>query len=323
MSRWLKAAVVTAIAVLAVVAPSGARAAGSTVTPGPAWDCSVYGYLFQTPANGTHLIMQVDLASGTAKQLASTAGNLNAAGYNILDNYIYAWDLTSSTIVQVAADGAISRLGDPTRTGAHFTIGDFDDAGHLFLTLQGATEPWYEVDLSPGSANYAKVIASGTRTTPTGLASGADWSWVGGALYMVALPSQGPKTPHLVRFNPSTSESVDLGTLPFTVPGTFTGPLLDVFGATYADQTGNLYASYNGGGQIYRIPVDDMGAASLLTDGPATSYNDGARCVRGSSPGAFVRGDFASLLVLIVLIAFLAALLIVLLLLTRRRRRHA
>lgn len=347
--NWMAAALTAAVACgmladsSAAVAGVGAAASRPVASPsnqasrrrvvaqtaGPAWNCSAFGYLFQSPTVGTHEIMQVDLASGAATRLASTRDNLNAAGYNTLDNYVYAWDTTTSTIVQVASDGTTLPIGDPTRTGADFNIGDFDDAGHLFLTVQGATatEPWYEVDLSPGSATYGKVIASGTWTMPAGLASGADWSWVRGALYMLSLPSQGPKTPHLVRFTASTSASVDLGALPFTVPGTFTGPLLNVFGATYADQAGNLYASYNGGGQIYRIPLSDIGAASLLTVGPASSYNDGARCLRGPSPiAATARGQVVSSahLILFVMIALLAMLLMALLFfLARRRRRQA
>jgi hypothetical protein len=317
---WTAVIVVTLL-VLAAIAASGT--AGATTVPpasGPAWSCSVSGYLFHTTADGKHQIMRIDLASGATAQVARTAAILNAAGYNTLDNYVYAW--SGGQLVRVADDGAVTRLGDPTHSGGSFAIGDLDDAGHLFLTLQATTAPWYEIDLAPGSVRYGTVIASGTRTTPAGLASGADWSWVSGALYMLALPSRGPKTPHLVRFTPSTSDSVDLGTLPFTVPGKFTGPMLNVFGATYADHAGNLYAQYNGGGQIYRVPVTDLSAAHLLTVGPATSYNDGARCLRAANPLGVQAGGTSHTILILVLVMLALLLVMLLFLLARRRRRR-
>ena len=46
-------------------------------------------------------------------------------------------------------------------------------AGHLWIAnAASSTRQWAEIDLVPGSATYAKVIASGTYTNPAGLAVG-------------------------------------------------------------------------------------------------------------------------------------------------------
>src|SRR5581483_5459446 len=81
-----------------------------TNTPGssgPAWSCTAYGYLFQSPDANTHRINQVDLVSGAAPQIAATSDAVNGVGYNTLDGYIYGWDTDTNQLVRVAADGTL------------------------------------------------------------------------------------------------------------------------------------------------------------------------------------------------------------------------
>lgn len=120
-------AVAVVVAVLCAVASGAGRAAASTRVAGAAWNCSVFGYLFQSPGGGSHEIVRVDLASGAAIRYANTRDSLNAIGYNTLDNFMYGWDLTTSTIVRVASDGTTEPLGNPTGTSDSFTLGDFDE----------------------------------------------------------------------------------------------------------------------------------------------------------------------------------------------------
>ncbi|MCW2874829.1 MAG: hypothetical protein JWL99_6149, partial [Streptomyces oryziradicis] len=253
-----------------------------TFTPNP-WTCDAFGYLFQTPSSTVHQIYRVDLVTGAATQISTTANSVNAVGYNTLDNYFYGWDADTNTLVRINADGTLTNLGLPPGVNTGFTgfnIGDFDSAGHLWITTTGgapAAKPWYELDLAPGSPTYGQVIASGTITAPASVAQfPSDWAYINGTFYGVAPSAGGTGAAHLVSFNAATHAVTDLG----TVVGT-TSP--DPFGAAYADAAGNLYVSDNTTGSIYRInPITR--ATILLSNGPPSGGNDGARCATAPIP---------------------------------------
>ena len=253
------------------------------------WSCDAYGYLFQTPSPASHLIQQVDLATGDFSTYDTTADQLNAVGYNTLDDYMYGWDTTTRTLVRISSDGTLFNLGVPIGMGATavtngFVVGDFDDAGHLWV-MNNSTGRWFEIDLAPGSPTYGAVLSNGTVTFPSTLSSQiADWTFINGFFYGVA-PGLGGNQ-KLVRFNPATGGMVDLGIL--TVPagsGLFGFPTgtSNFWGATYADAAGNLYAQNNGTGQIYRIDVTTVTGFRVST-GPLSSSNDGARCALAPIP---------------------------------------
>ena len=266
------------------VTQTGLNAPGTSnleVTDPPAWTCSAFGYLFQSP-NGDatpHNIVQVDLATGAATNPADTTGAVNAVGYNTLDDYVYGISSqsgpTSGHLIRVGSDGTFTDLGIPAGLGLTYNVGDFDDAGHLWVTTSGSTSSYAEIDLAPGSATYGTVIDSGTKTSPGSITSpGADWTWVNGALYSVGATSTG--TAILVRFTPATGALTNLGAL--------SGGLANLLvGATYADASGYLYASDNSTGRIFRIDVGSR-QAILVSNGPASGGNDGARCALAPIP---------------------------------------
>jgi len=266
------------------VTQTGLNAPGSTdltVTAPPAWTCSAFGYLFQSP-NGDaapHNIEQIDLATGAASNPADTPGSINAVGYNTLDNYVYG--IASQTgpvsghLMRVGIDGSWTDLGIPAGLGATFNVGDFDNAGHLWVTTSGTTSSYAEIDLAPGSPTFGTVIASGSKTSPASITDpGADWTWINGALYSVGANSAG--TAILVRFTPATGALANLGAL----SGGLTNLLV---GATYADASGYLYASDNSTGRIFRIDTTTR-QAILVSNGPASGGNDGARCALAPIP---------------------------------------
>ena len=99
----------------------------------------------------------------------------------------------------------------------------------------------------------------------------ADWAFnaVDGMLYGVRNGGQ------LVQVNPNTGRLTVIGNTGITDSG--------AFGAVYFDVDGYFYASNNGTGKIYRIDLRDANnlipTATLFTQGPKSSTNDGARCV--------------------------------------------
>ncbi|MFT4082531.1 MAG: hypothetical protein QM638_08095 [Nocardioides sp.] len=249
---------------------------------GPAWTCSTYGYLFQSPnGDGTappHSIYQVDLVSGASSQIGSTADDVNALGYNTTDNYMYGYDLSTSEIVQVASDGTLTELAAPTGfdTTRGYNVGDFDNEGHYWITSSSTTSPatWYEIDYAAGSATYGNVLASGTLSPNI---TGSDWVYVDGALYSIQ-----DRTNHLIKFDTTTHQETDLG----AVPGVPVGA--PSYGAGYADAAGNLYFSNNATGEIYRIDPASVTAIDLAT-GPVSDGNDGARCATAPIPTVTVK----------------------------------
>ncbi|GHF16714.1 hypothetical protein GCM10017786_58290 [Amycolatopsis deserti] len=264
------------------VPAGGAFKCTVTNTATESWTCDAFGYLFQTPsATSPNDIFQVDLATGAAKKILETPTPVNAVGFNTLDDYFYGFD-NQGHLVRVNADGSLTDLGTPT-PGENFNVGDFDSEGHLWVTRSVNPANWYEIDLAPGSATYGQVIASGSIATPAGLNSGADWSWIDGALYKVGSGAGG--VPHLLKFDPATGAETDAG----PIIGMPNNPLV---GATYADAAGYLYSSDNNTGDIYRIDPK-TGQAILASHGPASGGNDGARCASAPIPTITVEKQVA------------------------------
>ena len=198
----------------------------------PSWSCDAFGYLFQSPNASTHSVTKIDLATGAATSVGSTSSDVNAVGYNVLDNYFYGYSQTLNGIVRVNGDLSLTFLGNPTGLGTtNYSIGDFDDAGHLFLTTNpaGTTAAWREVDLAPGSPTYGTVIGSGNMVTPAAYdnSTAADWSWIDGLFYRVVANPQGASA--LFSFDPTTGAVTNLGATGITFNG--------ANGATYADAT--------------------------------------------------------------------------------------
>jgi len=117
-------------------------AATPLLTPQPAWTCSAYGYLFQSP-NGLavpHDIYQVTLATGASTLYGTTAGDLNDIGFNTLDDYMYGRDISTKQFVRIGADGSLVGLGNPLSTlkttsgTTGYDAGDFDSTGDLFIS---------------------------------------------------------------------------------------------------------------------------------------------------------------------------------------------
>lgn len=269
-ATFVVAAAVVASGLTSVATATMLPAAPAQAADGPAWTCSTYGYLFQSPNAGTtHSIYQVDLVSGESTQIGSTADNINAVGFNPTDNYVYGYDVTTSNLVQVASDGTQTALPTPAgfTEGAGYNVGDFDADGHYWITLSGANHTWYEIDYAAGSATFGQVLASGTVAGATTI--GPDWVYVNGALYSINPDG------HLVRFNTTTHAVTDLGQ-PSGLPA-------GAYGAGYADAAGNLYYSNNDTGVIYRVNPA-TGAAIRLSDGPPSNQNDGTRCAAAPIP---------------------------------------
>jgi len=245
----------------------------------PKFTCDAFGYLYQSPGDGSHPIYGVDLATGTYSNVGSTVDNVNAVGYNTLDDYVYGWDIDTRQLVRIGGDGSELQLGVPAgmtaaQANAPYNVGGFDNAGHLWIMVGNDTPATYfEIDLAPGSPTHGQVIKTGTVTFPAGVGNVSDWAFAGGSFY--AASTFGAGAPQLVRFDPATGV--------MSSPGALTGIPNGPYGAAYADAAGYLYMSNNTTGTIYRIDVSTRVAIAAAA-GPASGGNDGARCALAAIP---------------------------------------
>ncbi|MBB3044534.1 DUF7507 domain-containing protein [Nocardioides soli] len=243
------------------------------------WDCGDAAYLFQSPnnLNPPHQVQSIDLVSGAYTTAGATADAVNAVAYNTADDYMYAWNLRTDTLVRISADLTLTNLGVPANTGDSFrgidyNVGDFDADGNLWI-MDNQTGRWLRIDMSNPDA--PRTTASGTAAAPANLLIPGDWVYLNGVFYGVAPRADGTGDARLVSF--------DLTSRTFTNRGILTGMASgSTFGAVYSDDT-YLYASRNQGGNIYRVNPTDV-TNIFLSAGPAASSNDGARCRSNKIP---------------------------------------
>src|SRR5690242_8329822 len=104
---------IAVIVTLPVTILAAVPSAGADV----AWKCDAFGYLYQSPNGATatpHQVLRVDLATGAYSTVGTTTHALNAVGFNVLDDFYYAWDLSNNTTVRVNADLTLTALGKPS-----------------------------------------------------------------------------------------------------------------------------------------------------------------------------------------------------------------
>ena len=208
-----------------------------------------------------------------------TDARVNAAGYNVIDNYIYGWGFDWGQIVRVGADGSVEPVTITGGTLSAGVTGDVDENGHYWITTSIPTSSgntWTQIDLTTNTV-VASGPVQGGNINHTSTRGGADWAYVPGtnSLYRVATVDGGDSPFRLYRFDRDTKQHINEGDI--------TGGGINVaqdggwFGAVYADSEGFLYASHNDSGNIYRINVSNS-QATLFAEGPMSNSNDGARC---------------------------------------------
>ena len=250
--------------------------------PPPVFECSTDGLLLQYPGGTVPptYIQSINMVTGEDIVTQTlTSARVNAAGYNVIDNYIYGQDFVSGQIVRIAADGSVEPV---TITGGTVTTGvtgDVDENGHYWITTAIPTSwgnTWTQVDLNTNTVLDSGLVQGG-NINHTSTQGGADWAYVPGtnSLYRVATVDGGDSPFRLYRFDRDTKQHVNEGDI---IGGNINGAQDGGwFGAVYADSEGFLYASHNTSGNIYRINVSNR-QAMLFAEGPASNSNDGARC---------------------------------------------
>ncbi|WP_155990737.1 GEVED domain-containing protein, partial [Paraoerskovia marina] len=253
--------------------------------------CDSDAYLLQNnPAD----LSTVNLVNGDSEEILSDfyPNNVNAAGYNPVEDFIYGIDNTASPheIVRLGASGQAVSIGapdDPLGIGwpnsAGWQTGDFDTAGYLWIMdgqLNSGT-PWRQIDLVPGSPTYGSIVDGGQVARPSSVRTISDWTYnINDGLFYTFSENTNQVGVSLVTFdpaNPGLTVVEGLGTP--TAPDGTSGR---IFGAMYSDADGNIYGSLNNNGDIFRYSPD--GEFSFFAYGPPSAGNDGARCVLAPLP---------------------------------------
>ncbi|KYK53931.1 hypothetical protein DCS_08298 [Drechmeria coniospora] len=157
------------------------------------------------------------------------------------------------------------------------TCGDVAPDGQFYILGAegtGSTPAWAQIDLSDSSSpSYGNVVASGTTHIVPAV---RDWAYVPGAgnfLWTYADSGASPNVVGLFRWDLTTHAFTGVRNLA-TVTISYTSHI----GAVYATADGYLYGSDNVSGRIYRVNVTGSEPAELVSTGPQSGGNDGARC---------------------------------------------
>lgn len=229
--------------------------------------------------------VDIDVVTGasTNRGLLTPADDVNAIGYNILDDYLYGYDQTTRHIVRVDSDRELMQLA-PNPTGLpsnDFNVGSFDLNGHLFLMVND-TARFYTVDLKPNSPTFMKLVdptngfTEQTSSFGTPLSTTlniSDWAFspIDGFLYGVRSVGN---TGQVMQVNPLTGTVTALTTTLGVLD-----PTGRSWGAVAMDATGVLFAIYNGDGGVFRFTISGNTAVGVrISTTFPTSFNDAAMC---------------------------------------------
>lgn len=194
----------------------------------------------------------------------------NAAGYNPLDDFAYAFRRGSSDrrLLRIAADGTLTDLGSfPQIAGGNADIysGDVSPDGILYLAhLPSGSDRLSAIDLT-----VLPYTVESLDLDQDFDAADLAFNPVDGLLYGVA-----SGTPDLVAVDPTTGMVTRTA---IALPNGGSLPSGD-YGAAWFNALGQLFA-YRNTGRIYRIDVSsEEPSATLVSTGPSVSRNDGFAC---------------------------------------------
>ena len=289
---------VIALGLWGAVLSDGERA---TANAGPFPACPQDMYIMREAAPGSGVQLNVvDVKNNFAliqANVTNVQNSYNAAGFNEVDNYIYAVKINSRKLLKIDSDGLVTELSSPgdihpdveNNLPASTNSADIGPNGMMYIF--GADGYMYQLDL-----NNLKDANALMRVRVDGGQNGfADIAYHDGKLYGV---NNGNPTQYLVAIRIDQAQWAVNGTSPIAKEpvgqpgeGIFFGmPQADqpkpvpgeppfAFGAMFGGSNG-VYGNANAGG-FYHFDLN-TGHAQKLADSAPTAKNDGAKCY--SSP---------------------------------------
>ncbi|MBU1667901.1 LamG domain-containing protein [bacterium] len=234
--------------------------------------CSEDSYMFAGDSKTTPVdAYQIDLKTGDYNKTADNfyATNINAIGYNVIDNMIWGYDRGTKKIAQVDSQFTVAEYAVSTLIDGDWFMGDVSLDGILYMYSRN-NQYMYKVDVNKNSATYLTELPK-LRLTNKNLDSG-DFSFhpIDKMIYM---PNE--QDGNLYKINPSTGEVTNLDSMNLTDTSMS-------FNVTFFDKNGNFYIQNDKVGKVYQIDLSDTEnpnpTASFFSNLPGMNYSDGARC---------------------------------------------
>jgi len=227
--------------------------------------CSTKAFLTQGTNATTY---GVNLVTGDYHVLAKDMGvkeSVNGIGFNPVDNFAYGWSYQHKSPVRIHSDFSLEPLDvQNLPENVNFYTGDMHPSnGKYYVHRRHSNAGLYSIDVDVNSPTYlqAQKLIDGSLINLT-IADMAI-SPLDGFAY--ALNSNG----RLYQIDLETGNSKIL-----QETGESGG-----YGASYFDAEGNMYASRNKDGQIFKIAIASGDySMEAFAHGPSSSINDGWRC---------------------------------------------
>ncbi len=237
---------------------------------GTPFSCTEDAYIF----NGEYsTAYNLNLTNGNYQvQKRSINHNINAIGYNVMDNLIWGYDTTSHKIIRVDADYITDSYTVEALPNENYNAGDVSLDGFLYLKSRGSNKI-YKIDLNSGIPTY-----SGSITLSRTDLNFADFAFnpIDKMLYSINQTDA-----HLYKINPLNGEVTNLGLQNIAQEMTFH--------SYFFDPIGNLY-SYGSNGNLYQLNLNHTAPYNMhlfSTSHLKKSEGDGAKC-----PNAHVKQPF-------------------------------
>lgn len=240
--------------------------------------CTFYAYRVAVLNGGPNSdLFQINLVTGTSTLIKPDLGaQINAIGYNPLDNLIYGMKVGTSNLYVIDSLGNSVNYGSvPNLPNISFETGAIDEKGRLFIR-NNASDTYYVIDVNPTSTNFKKLLDPTTSfsleqspygTQMTKQLNFGDWTFNINDGYLYAITSD---TNKLIRVNPLNgfTSLIDILNIP---SGTY--------GSLYSLSDNYIYAINDLSGKIYRIStLQNPTSSELFSQNLPSNNSDGANC---------------------------------------------
>lgn len=229
----------------------------------PAFTCDGFPYQILSGQ-----LFQLDSISLTYVSRGPTnSPSINGAGFNVVDNYAYA--LSDNAIYRVGSDGTREFVSSGISGAVNF-VGTMDFSGNFYGLKRTNRRVLIKIDIAASEASGTTVSSEVTFTGITPANSG-DFVYTKNGSDEFVLLARG-NIVYRYDFQTLTTTSVT-AIIPAGAPNF-------IFGASWSDSTGRIWAFNNANGDVYELfnPLSNSPEWVLVTDLTPSGNNDGFSC---------------------------------------------
>ncbi len=246
--------------------------------------CSNLAYQVAGPLGQNSNLFSYNVSTGVRTLIAPLGTEVNAIGYNPVDNLIWGYNRNTNQVIRIDATGATTNFTIPNLPVLPYFVGTVLPGG--YLVIGGGGGRYYTVDINPARPTYLQLVDPTAgyvldNTAPFGNAISnpqgfSDYAYnpATGLIQGIVDGDAASNPRRLFSLDPTTGV-LTLG--PTATGGGNIGAENGAFGAVFVDATGFLYAFGNESGKFFRINPSTGGTTLVSTSTPSEN-NDGASC---------------------------------------------